>query len=117
MAAFFKGSFLKLYKYIVPKSDLIFLPFFNTTAISSLSVKTEQLSGLDIFIANRNFLSTFSPSSGKNCTAVFRTHSFPETMLILSFSVAGLKSSFHYFSIFKSQKSNLINKISFKQKR
>lgn len=46
-------------------------------------------------VADREFLASFCSSFLENSASVFSGHSFAETVLVASFSAAGLECSFH----------------------
>ena len=52
------------------------------------------------FVWNCQFLTALCAASRQHATSVSREHTLTETMLVVSFSVVRLKSSFHFLSYF-----------------
>ncbi len=63
--------------------------------INSVMLKSAGLPFVPSFVRNGYFCSTFSSSSCQYCSAWNRFHSWPESVLVSSFPLRRLKSSFH----------------------
>ncbi len=55
----------------------------------------KELSFVHRLVRNSEFLSSFTATGSKHTTAIFRSHTTAEPMLISSFSYGRLKCSFH----------------------
>ena len=61
------------------------------------------------FVRNGYFFSTFCSSSCQYCSATYRLHPWHETVLVSSFSLRRLKSSFHLSNYFKIRAAKIIS--------
>ena len=88
--------FYRRIKKKIPYFVLIEFFLFMIRLIISLSRILFILDGSVIFIAYSQPFSSFKSSTSQNFSAVFRTVSWTKSMFVFSFSIAWLKSPFHF---------------------
>lgn len=85
----FTAFYTKIKKDI--ESDILFYLVKVDTKLSFFAV---------VFVRNRQFFSAFCTTCSQYSAAVCSSHSFTESVFVLSLSVRGLKRSFHRIYLF-----------------
>lgn len=79
-------------------------PKHNGAAFLVSTTKAEinvlSFGGTVVLVRNGEFLATFSATCSQYATAIGGSHSFTETVFVLSFSVRRLECSFHCYILF-----------------